>query len=375
MKTGLIFFLILSSIKVLADKLQERPIENRNLYAPNLFFLEPYPTTPITIGEKKYSFQTGLSISNMIDNNRAYGDSLGYKNFRPLFWDFISNEFYNGEKNLSSLYNSDFYFYGKLAEQRNVAIDLEVYRANAKISYGLAKNLELGFEITALSFNRGFLDKPIDFYHRITAVPYPVRDIYEDNKFDYQISDSSKIITKSKPRTGLGDSILDLKYLVLSEKTFIPSLAFVTTAKIPTGNFSYQMTNGKMDYSIGVSSMKKVNDFFLIVNLFAVTNSRFFKSENIKIVNSYQAAFTIGYHLTKKWAPIVQLEYKTSPYKTEISPLFQPAILISFGFNYKIKDSCSLRANVIEDPAQESRTVPDVGFQFNLFCIPETDKD
>ncbi len=353
-----------------ADPVQERPIENRNLYIPNIFFFEPYPTTPKAIGEKKVSYLTGFSAANMIDNNNALGDRSDISKIKPIYWSALANEFYDGKLNFQSYSNADFYLYGKLEQQRNVFVDVEVYRANHRVSYGLSKKIEVSAEVTILSYNKGFLDSVITGYHRAINTAYPLRDIYPDDKFHYSISDSSRILINAKPRTSLGDSVFDIKWQFLDGSKYYPMMALIVGTKIPTGHVAYSMGTGFFDFAGGLSMKYNFYDFFLFSNSFVKTNHKFFKSDEIQIIPTFQTAFTIGYHITERWAPIIQIEYKSSPYKTEIFPLFQPSIILSFGFNYKYSESCSSRFHIAEDPAFESRTVPDVGGQISVFCIP-----
>ncbi|HNC56365.1 MAG TPA: hypothetical protein PLP33_13025, partial [Leptospiraceae bacterium] len=73
-----LLIILLSFQKIAADNLVERPIENRNLYLPFIFFLEPYPATPVTLKKGSLSIDSGMALSNMIDNNNAQTDYAGY---------------------------------------------------------------------------------------------------------------------------------------------------------------------------------------------------------------------------------------------------------------------------------------------------------
>ena len=364
-----LFFLIGKSL--FSDVSHIRPIENRNLYLPNLFFIEPYPTTSQVVEKGKSYWTVAYSNSNMIDDNNALVDKSSYPKWKPFYNQKIAENAYEGQITPFTYYNTEYYYYGRLAEQQRVRIDAEVSRGSFKYAYGIRDKLELGVELTLLSYNTGILDKPITAYHRASGIPYPLRDIYPDNKMSFIMTDSTSTIINAKPRTGLGDSVVDLKWNLLAENSFIPSLSLVSLVKIPTGFRNYAMSSGKFDLGGGVVLQNSWKDFVFFLNGYISTANQSFNSDQIRTKSTvFHSSFTIGYKWTEKLFLLVQGEYKTSPYKTRIFPLYQEVVMLSFGFNYKVLDSCSVKFNLAEDPYFQSRVVPDITGQLAFTCSP-----
>lgn len=240
-----LLFLVFSN-EISSNTLLERPIENRNLYMPFLLFLEPYPTTPVVIKKGKFYVNSGIAISNMIDNNNASVDySSEYSKYKPFYWKNYSDLSSDGRLTPTSYYINEFLTYGRLEQQTHLNIDSEIERFHAKVSYGLFNNFEIGLEITALSYNTGIFDKFITGYHRAVGIPYPLRDIYPSNTYRFELTDNSKYLIKSKPGTSSGDSIIDGKWQLRSQDGLIPALAIIHSIKIPTGNVNHFMGTGK----------------------------------------------------------------------------------------------------------------------------------
>lgn len=356
------------SNEIFTDNLREKPIENRNLYLPFLLFLEPYPTTPTVIEKGKFSVDSGMAISNMIDNNNAFVDGTsGYSKYKPIYWKNYSDSFFNSKITPNTYYLSDYINYGRLEQQSHIKVDAEIERFHTKISYGLFKNIEVGFEITALSYNTGIFDKPITGYHRAVGIPYPLRDIYPDNKFGFELTDNTKYLIKGKPGTGLGDSVLDVKWQLRAQNGILPALAWINTIKIPTGNINLSMGTGKLDVATGISTKWNFYQFFSFLNLFGIIPSDPFNSREIHIKPFGAASTTLGYSFTEGFSVVGQMEIKGSPYRSGIKLLNQPAVILSFGFNWKIFSACALRVNFTEDPI--TRTVPDVSAHTSILCM------
>lgn len=364
-----ISILIFGLSEILADNLTERPIENRNLYLPFIFFLEPYPTTPITLKKGSFSIDSGLAISNMIDNNNAATDYSGYTKYKPFFWSSYVDTFFGGNLNPTNYYLSDFFNYGRLEQQNHLKMDAEIERFHAKLAYGLFENFELGVEFTALSYNTGFLDAPITTYHRAIDIPYPLRDIYPNNQFAFSMTDSYQPLIQAKPRTGLGDTVLDGKWKLSAQNALLPALAWINTIKIPTGNTDYYMGSGKPELATGVSAKWNWNNFFQFLNIFGIKTSDPFHSKDVHVKPYAAASYSIGYKVTENFSAVTQVDYKGSPYHSSIHLINQNPVLWSFGFNWKLSNQCSLKTNLTEDPI--TRTVPDISFQTSLLCIKD----
>lgn len=370
MRNKIILVLLLYGIsqEISSDPLRERPIENRNLYLPFLLFLEPYSTTPVTLEKGKVSADSGLAISNMIDNNNAYADSVsGYSKYKPFFWTNYSEAFSDGRLTPNSYYLSEYLTYGRLEQQSNVKLDGEIERFHAKISYGLFKNFEIGIEITALSYNTGIFDKPITGYHRGVGIPYPLRDIYPNNQFNFELTDNSHYLIKGKVGTSSGDSVFDTKWGLRKQAGILPALAWINSVKIPTGNVNFFMGSGKLDVATGFSSKWNFYKFYKFLNVFGIIPSDPFHSRDVHIKPFATASSTIGYSFNENFSILTQVDVKGSPYRSGITMINQPAILWSFGFNWKFGTSCALRVNFTEDPV--TRTVPDVSAQGSVLCI------
>lgn len=349
--------LLFVSSSIYSDSKDEIPLDIRNNYVPTFLVLEPQAVSPLTLPKGKSSFTSSMSVANDIKESNLFVDkSIPFAYQRPILFDYFSNRYANP---VQAYIASDYFRFGRLENQYRTSIDLESSYFLLRYNYGITDRIELGVQASVLSYNVGILDASINTFHSIVGV-YTGKEFVPNNKYKYYVSGENGVILSSPPRTGMGDTVVSSKWNLKSSLENGFSFALVGLVKLPTGASQYEMSSGKLDGSVGLAMKYKYNKIIGYINAYgvAVSNSILGKGVNLK---SYAAStFTLEYLLIPKLSVLSQLDLRTAAYSSHTPYLSSPPILISFGVNWKIRQTSLVQLSFTEDL---SIAVPDITFQ------------
>jgi hypothetical protein len=150
-------------------------------------------------------------------------------------------------------------------------LDMELFRPNLMLEYGLNSGWELGLEIPFLHFEGGFLDAFVQGFHNAFGFPNGGRDKVANGQFTYDVSQSGTNLYRVNPDTfGVSDFVFHAKKLFFDERALTPALAGTLSFKIPTGDRGEGLGSGMPDIGVNLSAEKHYKRFHSYANLGAV---------------------------------------------------------------------------------------------------------
>ncbi len=355
-----LFLQLFFSYSIYSDSRTEYPLDIRNNFAPTFLHLDPQSVSPSTLPKGKSYFTSGYSFSSDIkESNLTVDKGLPYTYQRPFLMNYFKNRY---PTDLGAFIASDFYRFGRLENQNRTSVDLETSLFFMRYNYGITDKIELGLQVSVLSYNSGGLDNIINSYHSIIGVKTG-KEIAPNNEYRYNLTDGyTNTFIGTPPRTGMGDSMLSLKWNLVNSSENGFSLALVGSAKIPTGSMKYEMSNGRADGSAGFSMKYKKDRWIAYFNGYAVYVSNSFGNPDIKLRSFGSSSTTIEYLLHPKISILAQLDGKSSAFSSHTVYLSRPIVMFSMGANWKIRNTSVLQLSITEDL---TITVPDITMQIN----------
>ena len=344
--------------QVYADNQYEYPLDVRNNFAPTYLHLDPQAVSPTTLSKGKSYLNTNLSLASDIKSSNLYAEKdIPFDYQRPVLWDFFRKRYPSQE---TAYLVTDYFRFGRLENQYRTEVDLESSLFQLRYNYGLTNSLEVGIQVSAISLNTGVLDGFINSYHSLIGVKTG-KELVDNNVYKYKITDEAMYpVIGTPPRTGVGDSILSGKWNIKSSPENGFSSALVAMVKIPTGSFKYEMSNGKVDGAFGISSKYKYKKFRTYLNLYGVGVSNSLENSNISLRNFVSSTLTFEYQIFEKMSALVQIDAKSSAFRSHTPFLSRPPVMLSMGLNIKVRSTSMLQLIFMEDL---TITVPDVTMQ------------
>jgi hypothetical protein len=243
----------------------------------------------------------------------------------------------------------------------NAQVKFETLRTSLAVKYGLPKRLEVGLEIPFLNRNSGFLDPFIVWIEKTFGYANPDRDKFQEGKFGgYEIAThGATVISGENNQSGLGDIVLNAKYVVLSGGPKRPDVAVRLAVKLPTGDFDKQFGSGTPDVGIGIALQKTVwNRLALYLNQNVVFPIGDFSGADLPLRPISTTALAGEFLWTSWFSLAAQLDYYTSPfYGTGVQVLDKPVFEIAVGLNTYLTPTLLWQLYGIENfhkPAKEA---------------------
>lgn len=250
-------------------------------------------------------------------------------------------------------------------EEYVIRMDMEVNRLNLNLKYGLFEKLEVAFELPYIITSKGYLDGFVEGFERsVGATAVGARKRTEDYKYDFYFSHNDNVmIRRTEPASGLGDTALSAKYMLMDENEGLPRVSVRAAVKFPTASETKLLGSGKFDYGAGLLADKSFGRLFAYANLSAVIINKpnFLDELNMKnFIASGMGA--LEYCFTERFSGVVQGTWHSTPYPTTgVDPLKNQAGEVAFGLNYQFTENSSWHIAVVENLFADS--TPDVTFQ------------
>lgn len=143
-----------------------------------------------------------------------------------------------------------------------IDLDMELQRTALEVRYAFLRGHEAGLEIPFLSFSAGFLDPFIEWYHTAFGFPNAGRDLADQNRFSYQITEDGVVIYQADQSAfSLSDLVLWHKFMIRDESRGFPAIAAKTSLKIPTGSATEATGSGRLDFGFSLMADKRIGRF------------------------------------------------------------------------------------------------------------------
>lgn len=230
-------------------------------------------------------------------------------------------------------------------------MDMEVSRAAFQVRVGLWDLFELGIEVPYIYQWHGTLDSTINGFHRAFGLPSRDRFHFRDNHYSFfMVKDRETYVMGNDHNNGLGDIVLDVKIQLLKEEKYLPAVSLKPALKVPSGDASKIMGNGKADGGLCLLLEKNYKPFHLYVNIGVVFTGQNSRGANVKTHEIYHALAGVEYSLTKDLGLNLQVVMNSSPLRhTRVRFLNNPGVEIDFGFRYRIYKNVILQLAMIQD--------------------------
>jgi hypothetical protein len=136
-------------------------------------------------------------------------------------------------------------------------IDSGTGSMSLQLTYSLLNHLSLSLEIPIIKYYGGFLDVPIETFHKLVGYPYNSRAMMSANNTHFYLSlnDDFYLSADQLSTPGIGDLVFIVKKYLLSEEIYRPAFAVRFATKLPTGDVgSYKFSRrlpGRMAAAAG----------------------------------------------------------------------------------------------------------------------------
>jgi hypothetical protein len=256
-------------------------------------------------------------------------------------------------------------FYLRDSPHWSVHLDMEWAELNLKYKKAVSDSLEISVEWPILSFNSGFMDNGLDWYHTTFGFGDYGRRTRPANQFLYQVKkDNHLVIEGENGKVGFGDLRFSAKK-VLMKMDGQPFLSLKAAVELPTGDPDTGFGNGSLDLGLLVQVEKKLTEYLQATgNLGLVIPGHLKAQTTIELNNYWFGGIGLEAKPWKRLSVLGQISAQTSPFsETGLGFIDNPALLISFGGRY-YRDRSYFELSLTED--QNTSGAPDFILSFSF---------
>ena len=222
-------------------------------------------------------------------------------------------------------------------KSENLLADFEITTLELTYYYPISGSIELSFNYPLYYVSKGFLDKPLNYYHSTFSMKTTrENEGHVDNQINYQVTDQ---INKDQAYFVSGNPQIEIKLALYERDGF-----FVSTnagVKLPVGNKKDGFTSGKVDLMAGIQLQKNYEKVSWITNVIITQNGDRALSSDITskkmryfcyLANKLPLSYLIPFDYHSEVDLLFAYQYSSSPYESSdekfssISHLFQFAI-------------------------------------------------
>ena len=222
-------------------------------------------------------------------------------------------------------------------KSENLLADFEITTLELTYYYPISGSIELSFNYPLYYVSKGFLDKPLNYYHSTFSMKTTSENEgHVDNQINYQVTDQ---INKDQAYFVSGNPQIEIKLALYERDGF-----FVSTnagVKLPVGNKKDGFTSGKVDLMAGIQLQKNYEKVSWITNVIITQNGDRALSSDITskkmryfcyLANKLPLSYLIPFDYHTKADFLFAYQYSSAPYESSdekfssISHLFQFAI-------------------------------------------------
>jgi hypothetical protein len=247
-----------------------------------------------------------------------------------------------------------------------IILDGETYIGTLSLRYGLAKQIQLGFDLPYIHHSGGFLDSFISDWHDFFGLPNGDRDKFPDNQLNYSYKDATEGFSLESKDGGLGDLRANLVYeLASGENT---SYAIQLSIKAPTGNAEKLTGSEAWNTSLALMTQYEISLPSGTFSFWAggagnyLGNGEILKDRvNNWVVNGWLGGGWSPYH----WLGLkIQFDSHSSLYDSNLKEIGDPALIMTLGGSVVLTEKTIFELAFSEDLNVE--VSPDIAFHLSL---------
>ncbi|VAX32128.1 hypothetical protein MNBD_NITROSPIRAE02-216 [hydrothermal vent metagenome] len=210
-------------------------------------------------------------------------------------------------------------------------------------------SVEVSLDIPVLSFNSGFLDGFLEFYHSALGFPDYGRSNRPPNDFLFEVTHNGRTVVAGKSgEIALGDIKVGVKKALYVKD---PYISIYGSIEFPTGEPESGYGNGALDTSVALLVNKGIGDSIMTYfNAGAVFTDSFRGEETIDLEDYLYGAAGVEWLYSNTLSLNTQFFVQGSPFRnTGIRAIDEVATILSFGGRYRINPEKSLEFSFSED--------------------------
>lgn len=252
------------------------------------------------------------------------------------------------------------------SSSHSLLMDMEAMVLDFQPTYGLTDNLSFGARIPLVSMQDGFMDHPLEWFHRSFGLPNYGKERRPKDKFAYIIKkDGQAWFQARKGGLNLLDITLFTQLELIDFKPYFPTKVGLTyEAKIPGGGETHGFGSGAWDHGIFMPvkvSFSSINIYLMPGYIFIGTPE--FKDSNITTRDIKSFFMGCEYLYSSNLSFLAQISSYTSPFEdTGIAKLDVASVELALGLRWAFTPHLSAEAAFCEDL---TRSAPD----FNLHLM------
>jgi hypothetical protein len=220
-------------------------------------------------------------------------------------------------------------------------LKFETFRFAFSFKHGITDRLEAGIEVPVLYRDKGILDPFIISVEKAVSRLSPKRVEFSRGSYGgYSIQRNGvTLISGDRYDYGLGDVILQGKFLAWEERPGWPAVSFRGAVKFPTGSKSKLYGSGKVDLGVGLALQKRLSAswvFYLNQNVVFPMGRFLYTGFTLNPISTTIMSMEWIWSPRLSW--LTQIDFYTSPFHgTGVRLLDFGASEIAFGFDYALR--------------------------------------
>ncbi len=236
--------------------------------------------------------------------------------------------------------------------ENSIICDLEMMNVTGIFTYGILENLQWDIHLPIIFVGGGFLDTPIDSFHKTLNLPRGERRHASKNKVRYRLKVDGKDVFDVHNTDVLQGNISSFIKWKTGE-----NWALRGGIKLPTAAKSKGFGSRKVDVGLDFIFEKKI---FPSVNIHTNLNYTYIGEPSFVHTRHYRfgGSFGVNALLTKNTHIITQYSFLQSPFRTGLRKLDKVSHQITGGVRYKKRGRC-MDIFITEDIAPYA-TTPDI---------------
>lgn len=224
----------------------------------------------------------------------------------------------------------------------NGVIKHETLRFSLNVNYGLTDRFQIGVEVPAFYRFDGFLNSFIESVEDAFAHLNPSRVKLINNEFDYRIDlNGQRIIEGEEDDVGLGDLILNTRWVAIKEGETRPAVALRLALKVPTGDTAKSFGSGDPDVGLGLAVQKGFGKKWVwYSNVNGVFPTGDFMDTGLDLAPFFSGMLAMEYRPIPRFSILTQFEYFSTPFHGINSPILEDGVgEITAGISYLIREN------------------------------------
>ena len=247
-------------------------------------------------------------------------------------------------------------------------IDSGTGRMSLQLKYSPLNHLSLSLEIPIIKYYGGFLDVPIETFHKLVGYPYDSRAMMSanDTHFYMSLNDDFYLSADQLSTSGIGDSVFIVKKHLLSKGFYRPAFAVRFATKLPTGDVGTLKGSGSIDFGLDMILSKKIGRGFATTNFAVVIPGKWQLLPEIDTRPSYSWILVYEHPVGNLLSLIIQNQILTSVLSSDIHPdISRTSYEWTVGAKFDLLKSIRISAGVTENYINHENA-PDFGFHAGL---------